>query len=164
MCRYPTSRALVTAGIDSSFETRQTPNPSWGIWTPLLSVVIGLSATDRSFVRGQYPIDTTSPVGRTRESRRSRRSHLAVLDAAGDPAARQHLDLHPSAAGGAVSRRLQRAPLAASVVVARCQGFAAAVAEGRGLGHRVFDSSLIGIWSSSSRSRSSLGSRPRVVR
>src|SRR5262245_15713875 len=60
MCRYPTSRALVTAGIDSSFETRQTPNPSWGIWTPLLSVVIGLSATDRSFVRGQYVTDTTS--------------------------------------------------------------------------------------------------------
>src|SRR5262245_13080004 len=122
MCRYPTSSAFVTAGTESSLETRQTPNPSCGIWTPLCSVVIGLSATDRSFVRGQYPIDTTSPVGRTRESRRSRRSHLAVLDAAGDPAARQHLDLHPSAAGGAVSRRLQRAPLAAWALLPAARG------------------------------------------
>jgi hypothetical protein len=88
-------------------------------------------------------------------------SRHAVLDAAGDPALRQHLDLHPPATRRAIPRRLELAAAFARAMVAGVGRLAAPIAV---LAHNVFDSSLIGIWSSSSSAKSSLGSRPRVVR
>ena len=89
--------------------------------------------------------------------------------AAGGPAAGHDLHDQPAAAVRAVARRLHLAQLAAARMVARVQRLTAVVAV-RGtlgsapLGHSVLESSLIGICSSASSSRSSSGSRPRVVR
>src|SRR5689334_20125950 len=80
--------------------------------------------------------------------------------AAGAPAHRVHLYDHPPPALGAVPRRLHHQRPAAVLMTAVGLRASTVAAEP----HSVFCSSLTGILSSASRSRSAVAGRPRVVR
>ncbi|GIE80428.1 hypothetical protein Aph02nite_63780 [Actinoplanes philippinensis] len=82
---------------------------------------------------------------------------VAVFDAGGCPAGRDHLDLHPAAAVGAVAGRLQ---LTGGRALRVCAGLATTVA----IHQKVADRDLTGIFRSFRSSRSAVAGRPSVVR